>query len=288
MKHILVCPFQEELISQLNGKDLVIRLNDIYNIERVANIVNNRNNLHCALVNTKYSLASISFKDNWQNIPIALYVSDMGSFLEMLTKITILRQLNIRIYLSENLEHVYTNIMLLSSLGIYTGLAFDQKNSDWESINNLMHYAIYGKSKHAPIEPFHYIASNYRINKPTDFGSVYFDDPRKYLHVSEAGNVALSNKELQSKVFVSNSLNNLENIENSQDYVERINAWRDFFIKPDGCAYCQGWRICLGKFSDRPNSQKKDCEKFFVDLMEASEYFQSRQQEKKACGHYNI
>ncbi|MBF0563961.1 MAG: hypothetical protein HQK89_01830 [Nitrospirae bacterium] len=281
MKRILVCPFKEELISQINGKALVICLDDIYKIEQVVDIVNNHNKLHCALINAKYSLTAISFQNNWRDIPIALYVSDMGSFLELVPKLPVLRQLDIRIYLSENIEHTYTNIMLLSSLGICTGLVIDRINSDWEAINDLMHYAIYGKSSHAPIEPFHYIASNYNKNKPTDFGSVYFENPGKYLHVNEAGNVALSDKELQSESFVADSLNQLDNIENSPVYIERINAWREYFIKSDGCAYCQGWRVCLGKFSDRPDSQKKECEKFFVDLMEASEYFQSRQQEKK-------
>ena len=278
--HILVCPFNERILSHLQGRALVVKVNKPDEICRVAQDVSRfKNHLHCVLFYAKDSLADIPFQEDWKKIPIALYTSDIGCFSKLANSLSLIRQLNIRVYLPIDRKESYTSLRILSSLGIASTVVFGEKNIDWEAMSDLMTYSILGRAPHAPIEPFYYISSHYNPTQQTGFGSVYFDDPSKYLHLNEEGFVSLSHKDLMEGRFIADDINQIGDLSQYPTYIEYREAWKQFFLKPDGCAYCQGWRVCLGKFSTMTNNYP-GCKQFFIELMGVVEQYQSMTKNK--------
>ena len=281
INRILLIPFNENDINRFQGQSIVLKLNDIEKItQTVEHVKNLQIDLKCILIKCQIPLVSIPFQEEWQDIPIALYVPSLGLFRDFINKLPILKKLNIKVYLTTSSKENYTSLRILSSLGINSVVVFDNKYLNWELLSDLMTYSLLGLVKHAPIEPFHFIASHYEPTKRTDFGAVYFEDPSKYLHVDEKGHVALSQKELKSGKYIAKEISELNEFLQSDKYIMRLGEWKEFFLQTDGCAYCQGWRVCLGKFS-KVSKKKSGCKKFFSELMDVVEQFQSLHNNKK-------
>ena len=268
---ILVCPFDENLISKLNQKAVILRTDRFEDIPRMRNCVNPSNQLLAVVVRTDLPLTRIPYHESWGNIPIVIYASDLGPLREFLSKYDLVMKLNLNIFMPSSEEKTYTNLHILSSLKIYGGIRFDPGRVDWEQVNDLMHYALYAKTNHAPIEPFSYVARNYHPRQYLDFSSVYFDDPSKYLHVNGQEQIAFSDGELRQGRFFAEGLASLVTLEDNEAYQQRLRAWQEYFLQPGGCSSCEAWRICLGKFAESAKPAES-CRKFFSELMDASEF----------------
>lgn len=272
--HILVCPFNENLLQLIKGRSLVLRANQVEEISSVVQYIKSGQiHIHCLWVHTAVPLASIAFQQDWLDIPLALYVPGPGCLRDLIRQLPLLRQLNIRVYLPTDLEENYTGLRILSSLGIESSLVFKKPGLNWELLSDLMTYALLGLIPHAPIEPFNYIASHYDRHRRTDYSAVYFEDPSRYLHLDEEGYIALSPKDLAVGNFIGH-ITELGDLDQCAAYNKRLEGWRDFFLETDGCAYCQGWRVCLGKFVDVRQSNP-GCQQFFTELMDVVEQHQS-------------
>ena len=251
-EHIFICPFDKNLLDRLSNKRLVVKTSAFENIHPILQHVNNvKSVLHCIMVEYSGSLASVPFHESWRGIPVAIFANEMGAFKEVINKIRLIRDLSVRIFLNSDNKENFTALHILASLGIDCGIFFGKNQIDWEAMNDLMTYAVYGKVNHATIEPFQYVVTNYNPARLTDFSSVYFENPRQYIHIDKD-----------------------ENIDKA------IHSWQEFFLKPDGCAYCQAWRVCMGKFSESVE-KNPSCRQFFVDLMDAADHFLSVQQKNK-------
>lgn len=271
----LVCPFDEDLMSILGSRSLVPRLTSLDDIPRAVEAVGRSGaHLHCLLVKTQAPLTALTFKEEWMDIPIALYVSSLGRFPQFVKQLPLLRQLNLRVYLPTDSKENYSSVRIISSLGIETAVIFREEGLDWKLISDLMSYAYFARAPHAPIAPFDYMAARYHRHQRNDFSSVYFDDPRTYLHLDEKGQVALTSADLLAGKYIAQSIDDLGDIDQNDDYVNHLESWRVFFLQKDGCAYCPGWRVCLGKFSHITNGDT-GCKQFFSELMDSVELKQS-------------
>ncbi|NTW32213.1 MAG: hypothetical protein HGB12_06260 [Bacteroidetes bacterium] len=280
-EHIIVCQFDENLLGRLHKKRLVVNTSADANIPHICQFVNNnQNNLHCIVIHQNNTLASTPFHENWRGIPIAVFADQMGSFKEIMQKMRLIRDLNIRIFLNTDFKENFTNIHILASLGIDCGVFFGENNLDWEALNDLMTYSVYSKAHHATIEPFHFIINNYNPTRTTDFSSVYFNNPYTYLHIDSEENIAITKNDLIEGKYIASGINLIPDISENEKYKEALHSWQEFFLQENGCAFCQAWRVCMGKFStsikDNPG-----CSKFFVDMMEAADYFLSVQHKNK-------
>lgn len=272
--HFLVCPFDETLIHRLRGKSIVPAIKSIEDIPKVIDTVAQAGaHLHCLRILTKAPLSTLSFREEWEDVPIALYTSGLGRFPEFISRLPIFRQLNLKVYLSLDSDENYTNIRILSSLGVETVAASILIKIDWERLIDLMSYAFFAQAPHASIDPFHYISTHYDKNQRTDFGAVYFDDPHTYLHLDKEGRVALSSEDLEAGHFLFEQIEMIEEIENHEKYQQGLNRWREVFLNGFGCASCPGWRICLGKFSRTP-FDGQGCREFFTEMMDQVEKHQ--------------
>jgi len=270
---IIVCPYNRSLFDRISNQILVVQLNDIEQIGSVAQDVSHScNDLRCAVINWPSSLADIQFKKEWMTVPLAIYATEMGPFRFIASQLNILQQMNLRVYLPLNNPINYTELRILSSLGIASTAVFVSKEPEWEALTDLMTYAVMNYYPHAPIDPFHYVATKFKPDGYTGFSAVYFSDPTKFLHINHAGNVSLSSDDLQCGKFILNDICELDDfeIENCPDYQEALNEWRTFFIDNRKCSICQGWRVCLGRFSQFADTSL-GCENFSTEFLEILE-----------------
>ena len=273
--HILVCDFDEDLISRLQNQNFVVRVESLDLIPHAIRVVQEKNHLHTFWLHTDVPLSDLPSHDleNTGAVPYYIEVRGLGNFQESIGKIRLLRSLNVMILIPEDAPGSYRDCKILSSLFVPCGIKFGSQNPAWDSLADLMSYFVYSKVPHAPIEPFHFVISNYDPQKRIDFNFIYFEDPSKFLHLDARGWIALSRKDLEREEFISTDLSQLDQIEDLPAFGQRLESWREFFLKPDGCAYCPGWRICLGKFEEGADKES-GCKRFFSEWMDATEYYQ--------------
>jgi hypothetical protein len=230
--------------------------------------------MHCLIVTSRVPVADMDFHQEHGGLPIALFAPKLGRFRNLAPKLQLLKQLNIRIYLPIDCEENFSSLRILSSLGVASTAVFTDGNNDWERVSDLMTYALMGRVPRAPIDPFNYLAERYSANLRNDFSAVYFNDPNQYIHLDQQGQIALSTQELVDRQFITADIKDLDSLSENDAYRNRQEVWRRFFLQTDGCAYCEAWRICLGKFSEY-RVENEGCADFFKEFLAAIELYQS-------------
>jgi hypothetical protein len=271
MEQILVCPFHEKLLSRLKQRTLVIKTNEFEHIRNITREVNKTNYLHAIQIRTEKPFSSIAFTDEWLNSPMAIYSPDFGNFQSVIQQISFIRKFNLRVFLSSRNEFNYTGLRILSSLDVSCGLYFNEESYQWDLLNDLMHYAMYGRSRRALIEPFGWISRNYEPAAYTDYSTVYFNNPARYLHMNENEQIALTENDLLNNNFIDEGIDALDSIHDNKKYLDFLNARYETMLQMNECAFCPAFRICLAKFSEQPN-KNETCKSFFSDLLDAADY----------------
>ncbi len=275
--HVLVCDFDEKLISRFQHRSFVLRMDNPDFVTHAVKVVQEKNSLYTVWLHTEAPLSRLNITELGKSstVPFYLEVTGLGNFRESIKNIRLLCGLKGIVVLPEDAPGSYRDLKILSSLFVPCGIIFRNRCPDWDSLADLMSYSVYTKVPHAPIQPFHFIISNYDTQKRIDFDSVHFEDPSRFLHIDIKGRIALSREELEKEEFISIDLENLDKIVNIRPYTQRIEAWREFFLKPDGCAYCPGWQICLGKF-EGSTDKESGCMAFFDEWMDAVDHYQEQ------------
>lgn len=283
-RHIVVCDFDESLIDKLNGEAIVANIDMLEDINHVDSIINEQNKTHCIVYrNYRKTVSGINFTPEWEDIPLLFYLKTLGSFKEFIHKMPIIQNLDIRIYLPASQDQNITNCRIMASLGIDCGLYFDTLNPNWDALIDLAAYVSYGRVQKASIEPLNYVIDNYDPQELTDFSSVYFNDPNKYIHLDKYENISLTSENLQNKKYLCSGFEKLDNVFDEKNYYNEINSWQKFFLKEEGCAYCPAWRVCMGKFSEAKSNDM--CKELFSDLMDAADFANNMNHEnpKQLC-----
>lgn len=274
---ILVVPPAEHILCRLQQYALVIRLNDERDIDSALKLVSGcRLNLHGLWVETSTPLGAIELRESWAGAGIALHVPSAGSYREVRHQLPLLRRLGLRVYLPATTEDNVLAARILASLSVPTAVVLKGSGVLWEPLAGLTAYALLGSAPRETIEPFHYIASSYRADRPVDYSAVYFDDPRVFRHIDEDGRIALTTGDARRKRFVADSIDMLSDLEQSQRFIERAEAWQSGFTRrPDVCASCEAWRVCLGKFA-ADALRDSGCRKYFVGMIDVVERSQTQ------------
>lgn len=274
IRQSLVFPFQEDLVPGMRGLSVIPRIGTLDDIPITLNALYAVGaQPRCLLVESKEPLVKVRIIDGLAGVPIALQVPALGPLTEFFRMLPGLRQLNLRIYMPPTAEGNLTSLRILSSLGFETAVLFEGGEPDWDGLSDLMIYSFFGSVPHAPIAPFGYLLDHFDQAGRNEFGAVYFDDPRSFLHVDEQGRVALSGVDLRRGHFLSDSIEELgDDIENSEPYNSRLQDWREHFLAFDQCSTCPGWRVCSGWFA-RYRPPDDSCREFcseFLDNLETS------------------
>ena len=274
-----VCPYKQQLLDRIDGHDIVIKVDHLSDISRAADYVRSSGKtLINVVTKSKKPLSAIHIQEDWDGIPIALFVPEMGDFRDISHQIQRIRDLKIHVYLpAENVENLTTS-RALASLGITCCLIFGKTQPDWNTLLDLMTYAVFSPTPHAPIEPFNYIANHYNPGTYINWGSVYFDNPKSFLHLDADGRVALSHRELLKGSFIAENTSILEDPLDNEVYRKGINVWRHFLFSDHPCIMCEGWKICLGKFGS-DGKHITGCSMFATDMLADIEQHRNQQQQ---------
>ncbi len=272
----LVCPDDETLIGRLEGRTLCVRVNDPAQIAAATARARQRNSLACVICETNTALSEIVVTES--DVPLALMVPSVGPVRDVLKRVAVLRKSNVRIYLPCNSDTL-AGARVLASLGIAVNVNLHGARN-WDGVADLMTYALLGPVRHAHVEPFHSIAAGYKAtSRGDDWGSLYFDDPSRYLQLDAEGHIALTRQELLDGKFVANDLSELDCLDLKQAIAERAGAWRDVFADDHFCARCAAWRICRARLRDGKDAPD-GCDAFFLEMADIIE--QSRMARRDA------
>jgi len=272
----IVCPHNPSLFRTFTGLTVVVRVpHSAQAAEAAAQLLESGNELLCVIVESGSPFDEIDLPADLQSIPLAVMTPALGKFRHLVRSISRLRDFNLRVYLPAHNPQNIAGLRILSSLGIHTCAVLGNGPKDWEALTDLMTYAVLGRAPHASMEPFVFIASNYDPHAYLEWGSLYFNDPRRFLHVDADGRVALSPAELRQKRFVASSWAKIGTSSLSLTIQQRVQKWRQFFANNHPCASCSGWKICLGKFASEMN-KNGGCRAFFLEMSEVCQQYKEQ------------
>jgi hypothetical protein len=268
----VVCPFDRELIADFHGQDLVPVTSDPSIVPAIVDHVSGTDNrLRAIWLQWDGALSDVPFRGEWERVPVALYARRLGRFSDFMAVRRRLQQLDVRVFLSAHEDSAATELKILASIGVSCGVHFGDEPIDWDRINDLMHYALYSRTSHAPVEPFRYAATTYDPARFADLARVYFDSPDAYLHVDRDRNVALTASDLARGRFVGHGIDALEAIQANGVAKEHARRWQIHMLRRDRCSFCIAFRLCVGLFAYQ-RDRGDGCERFFADLMDAVEH----------------
>ncbi|MBI5210806.1 MAG: hypothetical protein HY927_12620 [Elusimicrobia bacterium] len=277
MRPILVCPDDRGLFASLVGRDLVVRTGDIAAVPRLARVAAAHNRLCCAWCETGVPLSALELPAGIEAVPTALQVSEIGPLAEALPRIRRLKGSPVRVFLPSERAESYAQARVLASLGVHAGIWLTPGRIDWDRLDDLLHYAAYGKLERASIEPFEKALATYEPEERCDPMAVFFDDPCRYLHLAADGRVALSRQELEAGEFLGR-VDAVEELLADPRYRRRANPYGESFLRFEGCSLCAAWRVCQG----RHQADLPACRGFFENLLEAADMFKRKRAAKVA------
>jgi hypothetical protein len=281
MKNLtLVCHYSRPLLDQIEGYDIVIKVDQFQDIPRVADDIRSSGNvLKSVVIEIEKPLSTIQIQEDCDGIPIALFAPEMGNFRDISNQIQRMREFKIHIYMPVEKRENLVNSRILASLGVTCCLVFGQIQPEWEALSDLMTYALFGINSHAPVEPFNHLALNYKPSTKLSCGDVYFDGPGEFLYLDANGRVSLSYSELSKGSFIAEHISMIKNPVENEEYRRKINAWRQLFLSNHPCIICEGWKICLGRFGLN-GTHKPKCSIFVADMLAEIEQYQDQRQSK--------
>ena len=267
MKKILVMEYNEDLLRSLKGQRVVVQINTLEQLESRYSESQRNNEVVAMCVRLPFtSISQIDFKQDWSQIPLIIYAFNIGNYDSFFRKVNLIRSLDLRIYLSNESETSYTDLKVMSSLGVDCGLymAPGKKMSD-DSFLDLASYYFMSPVPHATIEPFEHILRHLDVEKSEGFKSVFFEDPLKFTLISSLD------------IFDECEHNNIDN-----DFAIKIKEHYQHFIDLDECAKCPAFKIC-----DKQMFQKlNECQKTMNEVYEYAELrnsINSKQETKIIC-----
>jgi len=272
----LVCPDDHTLIQSLTGRELVVLVNEPDRVSEAAVVVGDSGNqLTSLMIEYSQPLDRFPFREEWQGLPMALFVPELGRFSSLVEKLQLIRAMDLCVYLPAASADNLCAMRILASVGVKCAAVFGRSEPDWEALADLMTYAVLGRIRHAPIEPFTHIAANYHPQDYTPWGAIYFDDPRHFLHLDGAGRVALSAMDREAGKFLGIDIHEVVDPSNSPTYLEGVDSWRNALQELSACSTCPGWRVCLGRLGQFSGGGRH-CSKLFAEMMEVAEIYRSK------------
>lgn len=273
--HIIVCPADAALLNRLGGRAVVLRLTSLEDLDRAVGDARQAGALlHCAAVELRHPLGLLTLEERWKDIPIALAVPSVGRLRDVVGLMPLIRQMNIRIGLPADSAENLTGLRILASWGVACTATPGSGPIPWDRFSDLATYALFGLVPHGPIEPFDHLAKHYAANARTDFRGVWFEDPTRFVHMDASGRFAFSPAELAAGEFAGLTPDEVDRIDDSDFYRNRLESWRAVFLEKDGCASCPGWRICLGAFQNTARTEPR-CRDAFGGLLDEIERHQA-------------
>ncbi len=250
MKSVLI-NYDETILKLLNNQRLIVydNLIDMLKVHYSEAIKNNE--VIAMVVTLPFSSVSqINFLESWEGIPLIINAYNIGDYDLFLMKVDSIKHLNVRIYLNSQSETVYTDLKVMSSLGVDCGLLIDSNSILCDDkLLDLASYYYMSPASHASIEPFEFILRHLSDEKNESFDTIYFSNPLLYTRISS----------VEEAVEFNNSVDDFFNI--------RMANYYSHFMDLDQCSKCSAFKICSHNLQDKLQS----CESTLSEIYEYAE-----------------
>lgn len=224
---IITLKYDLELLKSFKNRQIVVSVDTLDSLEHKYAEAKRNNNVIAFVVSLPYaSVSQLEFREEWSEIPIVINAYNIGDYEQFFYKVNAIRRLNMRIYLSSSSSTVFTDLKIMSSLGVDCGILLeDGVKIDDEKLLDLASYYYMSPTPHATMEPFEFILRHLRVESHESFESVYFRNPLLYIDAESA-------------------LNETELVD---DYELKFRHYYNHFMTLDDCSKCPAFKICNQK-----------------------------------------
>ena len=240
--------------------DTIKDINAVYsNIDQYSDFV------HSVILRSAAPVIFSGIKKEFGKIPLVVFSRELGSKKLFLKNTESYKIQNVKYYLSSALKENFFSVKMISSLGINTGIYFDEQ-IEWDFMYELIEYSVKNGKTNAELQPLSFIINNYK-NKEIDYNDVYFNDPLKYLYINKEDYIFLNYRNfIENKPFAAISNDSFQSVmDKIALHIE--NEKKLLLADLNECSSCAAWKICLGKFS-YINDKKNTCSKCFSLLID--------------------
>ena len=252
MNKVLVMDFNLSLLQSMRNQKIVVKTDDINQVDFIYTECQKNNNVMAIIVSLPFtSISQIEFQQKWSIIPLVISAYNIGDYELFFSKVDLIRSLNIRFFLSNEYDSVFTELKILSSLGVDCGLNMkaDLKMND-DSFLDLASYYYMSPAPHATIEPFEFILNKLSEERNIGFESVYFEDPLMF-----------------AKIESIEDIEQLDVKQQNNEFAIKMNHYYKHFLDLDDCSKCAAFKICDKNMKIKLN----DCQKTMEEVFEYAE-----------------
>ena len=259
MRHYIVsAPFIYSVLEQINNQRFIIRAKNESQVEEIEDYFATSDKELDGII--FYGVQDINLKNLvvGQKTPISVFFKEKTSTVQELSCV----HKDVRLYFPSHIQDSYFMVKELSQLGFQCGIYISNIiEHRWKDYSDLFRFY---RENDVKIEPFYTIMNTQNLMDLPDVGSVFFDSPMRYLHVSEDGNISVCLNHLESNRFICNVADSQHVIGGKILEIKKI--FNDIFIAWHECSSCQGWPICKGLFKDSLNNGY--CKQLFSGIIE--------------------
>ena len=251
MKRNLVMKYDEALLKILKNQHIIVFVDTLDCLEQKYAESQRNNNVISMCIDLPYSsISQIDFSENWSRIPLLIFAYNIGDYNLLFSKLNTIRSLDVRIFVSNDSDTAFTDLKIMSSLGIDCGLKMKTGiTMDDDSFLDLASYYYMSPVPHATIEPFNYILRHLTDETSSGFNGAYFEDLSLFAHIASIEDYKEQEQE-------------------EQDILQlRFPDYYQHFIDLDNCSKCPAFKICDRKMSNR----LKSCQNTMSEVYEYAE-----------------
>lgn len=243
--------YDEAMLKIIKNQHIIVFVETLDNIEQKYAESQRNNNVISMCVNLPYtSISQIDFNENWSQIPLLIFAYNIGDYNLLFSKLNIIRSLDVRLFVSNDSDTAFTDLKILSSLGVDCGLKMNTRTlMDDDSFLDLASYYFMSPVPHATIEPFNYILRHLTVEASNGFNGAYFEDSTLFAHITSIDDYKEREKEEMDSLQL------------------RFPDYYQHFIDLDRCSKCSAFKICDRKMSNR----LKNCENTMNEVYEYAE-----------------
>lgn len=251
MRRIPVIEYDEELLKAVKNCQIVVKTDSLEQIEYKYSEAQRNNSVVAMCVQLPYaSISQIDFRKEWSQIPLIINAFNIGDYDLFMFKVDIIRSLNVRIFLSNEADSVFTDLKVMASIGIDCGLYMeDTVKMNKDSFLDLASYYYMSPVPHATIEPFEFILRHLTEDRNEGFESVYFENPLQFIKATSAEDIDQIDMEGQDSLAT------------------KLDVYYKHFMDLDVCSKCPAFKIC----DRRMISKLDDCQNAMNEVFEYAE-----------------
>lgn len=246
---IVVCSADNPVLHKIQNRSIVLQTNDLTQVKHAEKIIKENNStLYAIYAKLDTALDEVDFSIELPNVKIVCSAPKLGAYKEFRKQREEIDKKKLLFLFPPTTADSYTNAKILSTLGLQVGIKLNEDAILWQDLIDLLYHTNYSQASHKVVEPIHQIVEGFRQNEGYVFGSLYFENQNKFIHIDANENIALSERALRAGDYISTGIDSLSTEAFANAFQQQKREWHNEFIEHKKCATCKAWRVCAGQY----------------------------------------